>query len=127
MIEEAEQGRFWWLRKPKYIAIFLRELTSVFMVVYVLLYLSLLSELKEGNTEIVRSLGSPTFLLLGLVILAFSLYHSVTWFIALQRVQPIKLRDFFVPSAFALVVNLIILLIASLLIVLVVFRVVPTF
>ena len=125
-MKEAEPSRFWWLRNIKYITIFLRELTSVFIIIYVLLYLSILSELKVGNTNLVSSLGSPPLLVLGLVILVFTLYHSVTWFMALQRVQPIKIGSLAIPSGFALVLNLVILMVVSLLIILFMFGVVLT-
>ncbi len=123
-MKKVESSRFWWLRKPKYIAIFLRELTAVFIVTYVLLYLSILSGLKAGNVDLVRSLVTPPLVLLSLVILAFTLYHSVTWFMALQRVQPIKLGGFTIPAGLALALNLVILLVASLLVGLLVFGVV---
>jgi fumarate reductase subunit C len=110
----AEAGRFWWLRKFRYISIFLRELSSVFILAYVLLYLWLLPGLRSGSTNSFSQLGTAPFLALSFAMLAFSLYHSITWFSLLGRAQPIKLGGIVLQGRAALFVNLAILAAVSL-------------
>ena len=119
----AEPSRFWWLRRAKYIAVFLRELSSVFILAYVLLYLQILSQLRGGSTDLLSQLATAPFLFLSLVMLAFSLYHSVTWFMLLPKVQPIKLGNLMLRGGRALLINLVILFFASWLIAFLVFGV----
>ncbi len=109
----AEPSKFWWLRKFRYIPIFLRELSSVFILAYVLLYLQILSGLRSGSMNLLSQLGTLPLLALSFVILAFSLYHSVTWFLLLARAQPIKVGGLVLHGGPALIVNLVILLAAS--------------
>lgn len=90
-METLEPSRFWWLRKGKYIAIFLREFSSVFILLYALLYLQILSEANVGSTELISRFGTVPFIALSIVILAFSVYNSVTWFFLFPKVQTVKL------------------------------------
>ncbi len=109
----AAPSKFWWLRKFRYISVFLRELSSVFILGYVLLYLQILSGLRSGATNFLPQLGTAPFLALSFVMLAFSLYHSVTWFSLLGRAQPIRLAGLVLQGRTALIVNLSILAGAS--------------
>lgn len=109
----GEPSKFWWLRRLRYIAIFLRELSSVFILAYVLLYLQILSQLRGGRTNLLIQFGTAPFLFLSLVMLAFSLYHSITWFILLPKVQPIRLGNLTLRGGPALLINLILLFFAS--------------
>ncbi len=109
----AEPSRFWWLRKSRYVSIFLRELSSVFILAYVLVYLLILSGLHGEGTNFVGRLGETPFLALSIVILAFSLYHSLTWFSLLGRAQPIRVGRLVLQGRSALTVNVVILIAAS--------------
>lgn len=110
----GEPAKFWWLRRAKYVAIFLRELSSVFILAYVLLYLEILSQVRSGGTGLVAQLATPPFIVLSLTMLLFSLYHSITWFLLLPKIQPIKLGTFVLRGRNAFLVNLGILGVASL-------------
>lgn len=122
-MKTGEPSKFWWLRKPKYVAIFLRELSSVFILAYVLFYLQILSQLQSGASSLVSQLTSAPFVVLSVSMLAFSLYHSITWFLLLPKIQPIKLGSFVLSGKIALIVNLSALEFASLLIASLVFGV----
>ncbi len=115
-----EPSRYWWLRRGKYIAIFLRELSSVFILAYVILYLLILAQLETGGRGLVSQLGTVPFIALSVTLLAFSLYHSITWFLLLPRIQPLRIGKVVVSGTLALSLNLgglavVSLLIASLL------------
>ncbi len=112
----TEPSRFWWLRRAKYLAIFLRELSSIFILAYVLLYLQILSQLRAGDTSLVSQLGTPPYLVLSSLMVAFSLYHSITWFMLTPKVQPMRLGTFVLREKSAFLLNVLILLAASVLV-----------
>jgi fumarate reductase subunit C len=89
-VQPAPPDKFWWLRRRKYIAIFLRELSSVFILLYVLLYLWILSGANGEAAIVVRGFGTAPFLVTSLVLLAFSVYNSFTWFFLFSKVTPNK-------------------------------------
>ena len=111
-----EPSRYWWLRRRKYIAIFLRELSSVFILAYVLLYLLILAQLQSGVRGLVTQFAMVPFVALSVTLLAFSLYHSITWFLLLPRIQPMKIGTVVLSGKLALIANLGGLVVASLLV-----------
>ncbi len=110
-----EPSPFWWLAKPKYIAIFLRELSSVFIILYAVLYSLMLFQLKgaQGYRSFVQLMATPPFLVLSLVMLFFAIYHSITWFLLVPKVQPVKVAKREIRGSKALVLNLALWLLAS--------------
>ena len=116
MSVRKEPSRYWWLRRRKYIAIFLRELSSVFILAYVLLYLLILAQLQSGVRGLVTQFAMLPFVALSVTLLAFSLYHSITWFLLLPRIQPMKIGTVVLSGKLALIANLGGLVIASLLV-----------
>jgi fumarate reductase subunit C len=73
----------WWLQKPSYFLFMLRELSSVFIAVFLIVYLYQIYQLAQGPEAYVayaRKLSSPGWILFHLVALLFALYHSFTWF-----------------------------------------------
>ena len=111
-----EPDRYWWLRRGKYIAIFLRELSSVFILAFVLLYLLILAQLRGGGTGLSSLFAMVPFVGLSITLLAFSLYHSITWFLLLPRIQPMRIGKVVLSGRLALIANLGGLVVASLLI-----------
>ena len=109
-------SRYWWLRKPKYVAIFLRELSSVFILAYVLLYLAILAQLQSGGRGLLNQFAVVPFVALSGTLLAFSLYHSITWFLLLPKIQPMKIGKAVLSGKVALIANLGGLVVASLLV-----------
>jgi len=111
------------LRNPRQVAVFLRELSSIFVLLYVFIYLQTLNLTRGGNGAYLAQFGTPPFLALSLVILGFSLYHSLTWFILTARAQPIKLGGLTLEGRLAFVTNIAILIVVSLIVVLLLFGV----
>ncbi len=73
----------WWLTSRAYTKFFLREITSVFVAFFAILYLCQLQALAEGPgayAQFVARLGTPLLLTLNTVSLGFVLYHTITWF-----------------------------------------------
>ena len=56
------------------------------------------------------------FVALSVTLFAFSLYHSITWFLLLPRIQPMKIGKVVLSGKLALIANLGGLVVASLLI-----------
>jgi len=81
--KQFEPPSLWWLGHRQYLAYTLRELSSFFIILYVLLFSISMFQLKLGEASYQayeRLLTSPPFIVLSILILAFSVYHSITWF-----------------------------------------------
>ena len=80
-------SKAWWLRdrghfNRRYFMFLIRELTSVFVALYVVLFiyeLFLLTKGPEAHAAFRESLRSGPFIVFFLIALLFSLYHSWTW------------------------------------------------
>jgi fumarate reductase subunit C len=73
----------WWLTKWSYFLFMLRELSSVFIAVFLVVYLCQIYQLSQGPeaySAFAQKLASPGWVLFHLVALLFALYHSITWF-----------------------------------------------
>ena len=73
----------WWLTKWSYFLFMLRELSSVFIAVFLVVYLCQIDQLSQGPeaySAFAQKLASPGWVLFHLVALLFALYHSITWF-----------------------------------------------
>ncbi len=91
----------WWLRKRSYFMFMMRELSSVFIALFLLfllykLFLSTRNEIVFSSFE--SSLESPVVLFFYGVAFLFSLYHSITWLSAMGDILLISTRKGPVPS-----------------------------
>jgi fumarate reductase subunit C len=78
----------------------LRELSAVFLALYVVLMVILVDRVHAGETayEAYRDvLTSPLVILFHLVALAFALLHTLTWFQAVPKAIRIRRGEEFVP------------------------------
>ena len=90
----------WWLKSRRYFMFMMRELSSVFVLAFVLLLLYqlfLLTKGPEAYAAFQSSLMTPKFLVFYAVALLFSLYHTVTWLGVVGRIQVLRFGDFAVP------------------------------
>ena len=84
----------WWLRKRNYFLFILRELTSVFSAIFLVLFLVHLYHLGNGAgayAAFAEKLKSPGWIVFHVVALVFAIYHSVTWFVATATIMPVRL------------------------------------
>jgi fumarate reductase subunit C len=84
---------WWWLENPRYAGFVLRELTSVFVAVFALVYLWQLRALLQGPEAYVQflaRLGTPPFLVLHALTFLFVLFHSITWFNLAPRAMVVR-------------------------------------
>lgn len=99
----------WWLKKPSYLLFMLRELSSVFIALFLVIYLIQLSQLIDGPQAYVsfaQKLSSPGWILFHLVVLAFALYHSFTWFQSTAVVLPIRIGERLLPREMIIALNI---------------------
>src|SRR5207244_13203770 len=101
----------WWLRHPSYFRFMMRELSSVFIAIFLVVFLVELHQLSRGPqayAAFLETLRSPGWIVFHVVALAFAIYHSVTWFNLTGVVQVVRLGERQVPprlvagSSFAL-------------------------
>ena len=78
----------------------LRELSSLFIALFLVVYLVQIYQLTKGTEAYVaftQRLSSPGWLVFHLVALLFALYHSFTWFQSTAVVLPVRLGERSVP------------------------------
>lgn len=94
---------WWWLWKWSYTKFVLRELTSVFVVLFAVVTLWQLRALSAGPeayAQFVARLRSPFFLVLHGFAMLFILFHSITWFNLAPKAIVVRLRGKRVPDFF---------------------------
>ena len=90
----------WWLRRPGYIRFMIREVTSVFIAIFLVVLLVQIHQVAQGPEAYAAMLGklrSPGWIVFNVVALAFALYHTVTWFKLTGVVQVVHLGERRVP------------------------------
>jgi fumarate reductase subunit C len=91
----------WIFRHPRYVRYMVREFSCLFIGAYTLLLVLGLKALSEGRTEyeaFLECLRSPASVVLQVIALAFSVYHSVTWFRLTPKALPLQVGEAFVPD-----------------------------
>ena len=92
----------WFLKRPAYVKFMLRELTAVFIGLYLLFLLLLLARLGQGDQAFIAllaELDSPLAKVLHSVALVAALWHSITWFNLTPQAMPVFRGEKRVPGA----------------------------
>ncbi len=92
---------WWWLQNRSYTGFVLRELTSVFVAFFAVVYLWQLRALAQGPeayAQFLARLKSPLFLALDTVAFLFVLFHAITWFNLTPKAMVVRLRGKRVPD-----------------------------
>lgn len=91
----------WWLTNRNYLIFMIRELTSVFIALYLVLLLMLLTRIASGP-EAYRAylafLATPVMLAFHIVALAAALLHSITWFSLAPKGLAVRVGERRVPD-----------------------------
>ena len=99
----CEVSRYgWFLRNPRYRRYMAREVTCVFIGLHALILLVALKRLSEGREAweaFLHNLTRPAGVVLQLVILAFAVYHSTSWFNVTPKAMPVQIGEQFLPGA----------------------------
>jgi fumarate reductase subunit C len=92
---------FWWLGQWHYLKFILRELSSVFVAIFVIVTVFQLRALEQGPeayARFVQWLRTPWALALNLVSLFFVVFHAVTWFNLTPHAMPLRVRGHRIPA-----------------------------
>ena len=92
---------WWWLQNRSYTGFVLRELTSVFVAFFAVVYLWQLRALAQGPEaygQFLARLKAPLVLALDTVAFLFVLFHAITWFNLAPKAMVVRLRGKRVPD-----------------------------
>ena len=99
----------WWLRgNPRYFRFMMRELSSVFIAIFLVVLLVQIGRIGQGPgayAALLAKLRSPGWIAFHVVALAFAVYHSVTWFNLTGVVQVVRLGERQVPPRLVAAAN----------------------
>ena len=98
----------WWLRNRNYFLFMMRELSAVFVALFVLTYLVAVYRLGQGEDSYqlyVNALQTPIAKTLFVVIFLFSIYHTVTWVHLTPIVLVVRIGRKVVPPGLVLVAS----------------------
>jgi fumarate reductase subunit C len=90
----------WWQGNPRYGIYMLRELSSVFVALWALMFLGQLQSLRQGKDAYERFLATqrrPGWILFNLIAFLFALLHSETWLQLAGVVQTVRVGERTVP------------------------------
>jgi fumarate reductase subunit C len=88
-------SRLWWLKKRTYLLFVMRELSSVFVAWFAVFLMVLVFAIGRGEASYQRFLdwaASPAVVVVNLVALAFSVLHTVTWFVLTPQAMVVRFR-----------------------------------
>lgn len=91
----------WFFRQSRYLRYMTREVTCLFIGAYTLLLLTGVKRLSEGQAAyeaFLQALRTPASILFHVLVLAFALYHTATWFNVTPKALPIQIGERFVPG-----------------------------
>jgi fumarate reductase subunit C len=91
----------WWARRRSYTKFMLRELSSVFVVLFVVELLLLVRAVAHGPAayqSYLDTMANPAVIVLNVVALAFVLLHAVTFANLTPRAMVVRLRGHRIPA-----------------------------
>ena len=94
-------GWTWWAKRPSYLLVFLREASSVFIAVQVVLMLVLVHKAGQPPADYqgyLDFLWNPGMVVFHVISIAFALLHTFTWFMLLPATVAIRIRDRRIPG-----------------------------
>ena len=98
----------WWLQRGAYVFFMVREITSVFVAAYLVIFLVMIHRLHQGQAaydSFREALKSPLAILFHVVALAFALFHTCTWFNLTPKALVVRRGEEKLPPAAIIVPN----------------------
>jgi fumarate reductase subunit C len=98
----------WWLKKSSYLLFMLRELSSVFIAIFLVVFLVQIYQLTRGPEAYVafaQKLSAPGWVIFHILALLFSLFHSITWFQSTAVVMPLRIGEREIPRQIMTALN----------------------
>jgi len=84
---------YWWLGERHYFKFIVRELSSVFVAVFVIETLLLINALRTGPdayAQFLQLMQNPLMILLNIISMFFLVFHTVTWFNLAPSATPVR-------------------------------------
>ena len=91
----------WFFKRPAYVKFMVRELTAVFVAVYLIFLLVWLARLgagKDSFAELLAAMTQPESRWLHAAALIAALWHSITWFNLTPKAMPVFCGENRVPD-----------------------------
>jgi fumarate reductase subunit C len=107
---------YWWLGQWQYLKFILRELSSVFVALVVVMTLLQLRALRSGPEAYARlqaQLKSPWVIAISVISFFFVVFHAITWFNLTPRAMPLHVRGKPVPEWLVAAPNYAVWIVAS--------------
>jgi fumarate reductase subunit C len=117
-VREVSKTR-WYFKHPRYLRYMSREVTCVFIGAFALLLLCTverLSEVRAAYESFIAAITGPWSAFGLLVVLAFALHNTTSWFNVTPKAMPVQIGEDFLPGKFIVGAHYAAWLIASLLI-----------
>ena len=98
----------WWMNRWVDIRFIIRELTSVFVAGYAVVFLFYIRSVLQGPEAFARlseRLASPMCIALHAFALVALLYHSITWFNLAPKAMVVKVGENRIPNVVIVVMN----------------------
>jgi fumarate reductase subunit C len=92
----------WFFKHPRYMRYMAREVTCIFIGAYTLMLLCGLHRLAEGKAQyeaFLQALSTPCSVAFLVASLAFSLYHTFTWFNVAPKALPLQRGEEILPDS----------------------------
>lgn len=99
---------FWWASRWVHIKFISRELTSVFVAGYAILFMLYIRSILQGPEafeEFSSMMRSPFIIVLHVIALSALLFHSVTWFNLAPKAMVIKIGEKNIPGIVIALLN----------------------
>ena len=99
---------WWWLQRKNYFLFMVRELSAVFVGLFTLISLLGVYRLSQGEDTYqlyLSALQTPSARVLFVVILLFSLYHTLTWIHLTPMVMVVRIGSKTVPPILVLIAS----------------------
>ena len=99
---------WWWLQSRRYTGFVLRELTSVPVAFFALVFMWQIAALLDGPEayeQFLARMRTPTFLVLHVLSFGAIMFHALTWFHAAPKAMVVHLAGKRVPSAVIVALN----------------------
>jgi fumarate reductase subunit C len=92
---------YWWLGEWHYLKFILREISSVFVAVFVIETLLLINALRQGPAayeHYLQCMRHPAIVVVNVVSLFFVVFHTITWFNLAPSAMAVRLGGKRVPD-----------------------------
>jgi len=107
---------YWWLDRWPYVKFILREISSIFVALFVvmtLLQIRALSQGPQAYQSFQEWLGDPLMVVLAIISLLFVLLHTITWFNLTPRAMALRIGGKRLPDAWIIAPNYVAWLVVS--------------